>query len=112
MAIPSSWLNKSRRIEIDLGEVKNLAEVCINGKALGVLWKSPFRLDITDALHVGLNQLEVRLTNTWVNRLVGDKQPGAKPYAFATFDPYRADSELLDSGLLGPVQLIGVRLAQ
>jgi hypothetical protein len=50
----------------------------------------------------------VRVTNTWVNRLIGDKQPGSKHSADATFDPYRVDSQLLDSGLLGPVQLIGI----
>ena len=107
LKVPASWLNKSRRIEIDLGEVKNVAQVWLNGKPLGVLWKAPFRLDITDALHSGANQLEVKVTNTWVNRMIGDKQPGARPYAFATFEPYRADSQLLDSGLLGPVRLLG-----
>jgi hypothetical protein len=104
--IPSSWLQPPLRIEIDLGSVKNLAEVCINGKSLGVLWKYPFRLDITDALRVGANRLEVKVTNAWVNRLIGDQQPGSKQYAYASFDPYKADSPLLESGLLGPVRLI------
>jgi hypothetical protein len=57
-------------------------------------------------MHAGANPLEVKVTNTWVNRLVGDKQPGSDQCAYATFDPYRADSSLLDSGLLGPVRLI------
>jgi hypothetical protein len=53
----------------------------------------------------GDNQLQVRVTNTWVNRLIGDKQPGAEHHAFSTFDPYEATSSLLESGLLGPVSL-------
>jgi hypothetical protein len=109
LEVPKGWLLQSHRIELDLGVVKDLAEVLVNGKSLGVLWKAPFRVDITDGLHAGGNQLEVRVTNTWVNRLIGDQQPGAHHHAFATFDPYVASSPLLDSGLLGPV---GVNLLQ
>ena len=105
LEIPSKWLRKQHRVELNLGSVKNLAAVWINGKSLGVLWKPPFRIEVTDALHAGSNRLEVEVTNTWVNRLVGDKQPGSPHFAMTTFDPYRADSALLDSGLLGPVQL-------
>jgi hypothetical protein len=107
--VTKEWLGRSQRIELDLGAVRNLAEVLVNGKSLGVLWKAPFRIDITDALHAGENQLQVRVTNTWVNRLIGDKQPGAQRYAFTTFDPYAATSPLLESGLLGPVSLNAVQ---
>ena len=78
LEIPSKWLRNRQRVELDLGAVKNLAEIWINGKSLGVLWKPPFRIDVTDAVHVGSNRLEVAVTNTWVNRLIGDKQPGSK----------------------------------
>jgi (4-O-methyl)-D-glucuronate---lignin esterase len=96
---------KGAHIQLDLGDVKNLAEVTLNGKPLGVLWKHPFVIDVTSAMHLGKNQLEVKVTNVWPNRLIGDKQPGAHPIAHATFDPYKADSPLLPSGLLGPVTL-------
>ena len=103
--VPRGWLGKSGRVELDLGVVKDLADVEVNGNPLGVLWKTPFRIDVTAALHTGQNQLQVRVTNTWVNRLIGDKQPGAQHHAFTTFDPYEATSPLLESGLLGPVRL-------
>ncbi len=99
---------KGSRIEIDLGTVKDLAEVLVNDQSLGVLWKAPFRIDITDHVRRGTNQLEVRVTNTWVNRLIGDKQPGAKAYAYSSFDSYKPHSVLLPSGLLGPVVLTEV----
>jgi hypothetical protein len=102
------WL-KHERVELDLGAVKDLAEVRVNGRSLGVLWKPPFRVDVTGALHAGSNRLEIRVTSTWVNRLIGDKQPGAKPYAHATFDPYKAESPLRPAGLLGPIKLFGLR---
>ncbi|HRI61075.1 MAG TPA: glycosyl hydrolase, partial [Saprospiraceae bacterium] len=62
-------LNAGSRVLLDLGEVKNLAEVLVNGKNLGILWKTPFKIDITGALKNGENQLEIRVTNVWVNRL-------------------------------------------
>jgi hypothetical protein len=106
--VPASWMTTGAGIELDLGVVKNLADVRVNGELLGNLWKPPFRIDITSALRPGANRVEVRITNTWVNRLIGDKQPGVKPYAYATFDPYKVDSTLLPSGLLGPVALLKV----
>jgi hypothetical protein len=63
-----------------------VAQAWLNGKQLGALWKSPFRLDVTGVLHSGVNQLEVEFTETRVNLMVGDKQPSAKPYAIATFE--------------------------
>jgi len=103
--VQRDWLSKGSRVQLDLGDVKNLAEVRVNGRALGVLWKTPFEVDITDALQSGRNRLEVKVTNLWPNRMIGDKQPGAHQIAYATFDPYKADSSLLPSGLIGPVTL-------
>ena len=98
---------KGERVVLDLGTVKNLASVSVNGKDLGVLWKAPFEVDVTDALKPGDNRLEVKVTNLWPNRLIGDKQPGATgPKAFAGFDPYPPNAPLLPSGLLTPVRLI------
>ena len=79
----------------------------MNGRPVGVAWKAPFRVDVTDAVTPGANRVEVRVSNLWPNRLIGDKQPGAtRKYAFAVLDNFRADSPLLPSGLLGPVQLL------
>jgi alpha-L-rhamnosidase/Glycosyl hydrolases family 2, sugar binding domain len=98
-----SWLAKGTRVRVNLGDVQNLAEVSVNGRALGVVWKKPFVVDVTEALRAGKNSLEVKVTNVWPNRMIGDKQPGAKQVAYSTFDPFKADSPLLPSGLLGPV---------
>jgi len=106
--VPASWRGKDQRLEIDLGEVKNLAEIVVNGTSAGIVWKPPFRIDVTDLLRSGTNRLTIRVTNLWPNRLIGDKQPHAVPVAFTTFNPYRADSPLLDSGLAGPVVILRV----
>ena len=91
---------------LDLGDVKDVAEVAVNGKYLGILWKTPFKVDITAALKGGSNQLVIDVTNLWVNRLIGDQQSYAvKKYTFTDFTPYKADSPLLPSGLLGPVRI-------
>jgi hypothetical protein len=90
-----------------LGEVKNLAEVSVNGQALGILWKTPYRVDVTGALKTGANKVEIKVTNPWVNRIIGDRQPNtAKTYTFTSPKYYKADSKLVPSGLLGPVEII------
>jgi hypothetical protein len=93
---------------LDLGSVKNLAEVIVNGQNVGIVWKAPFRLDISKALKTGENQVEIRVVNLWVNRLIGDAQTGAEKTTFTTMPFYRADSPLLPSGLLSPVKVIKV----
>ena len=103
---PASWFKKNSHVWIDLGSVKNLADVTVNGKDLGVVWHTPYRVDITDALKPGANEVTIKVTNAWVNRLIGDQQPNVtKKYTFTDFKPYRADSPLLASGLLGPVEI-------
>jgi hypothetical protein len=95
------------KLWLDLGNVKNIAEVSVNGKPLGVVWKPPFRVDATPALKAGTNDLEIRVINLWVNRLIGDQQPDvAKKYTYTAQQFYQADSPLLPSGLLGPVQVV------
>jgi (4-O-methyl)-D-glucuronate---lignin esterase len=102
----AGWFKKGAHLWIDLGEVKNLAEVTVNGKSLGVVWHAPYRVDASAALRSGSNEVVVKVTNAWVNRLIGDEQPGATKYTFADVKPYKASSPLLPSGLLGPVTLV------
>jgi hypothetical protein len=94
------------RLYLDLGEVKNLADVTLNGKHLGVLWKKPFSVEITGAAVSGENKLEIQLTNLWPNRLIGDQSlPEAQRITWASVSLYKASSPLLPSGLLGPVRV-------
>lgn len=107
--VPPGMLVDSSRLMLDLGEVADVAEVFVNGRAMGIAWHSPFRVDVTDAAHAGENQLEVRVANTWRNRMIGDRQPGVgQTIAFSTFEPFRGDEPLTPSGLLGPVRLLRV----
>jgi len=100
------WFKPGAKLWIDLGDVKNLAEVAVNGKSLGTVWHAPYRVDATSALKPGSNAITIKVTNAWVNRLIGDQQPDATTkYTFADVKPYKADSALLPSGLLGPVKL-------
>jgi len=131
ISVPSGATSGDRRLYLDLGWVHVVAHVRLNGRDLGLLWKPPFRVDITNAARPGENKLEVLVTNQWVNRLIGDEQlppeneyvPGGaikvvpewylqgkpKPpggrIAFATWRHFNKDSPLLVSGLVGPVRL-------
>ena len=135
--------NEMQSLYLDLGRVKNIAEVHLNGRSLGILWKPPFRVNITDAVRTGNNRLEIRVTNLLPNRLIGDAgkpdvrafkahgQNGFAPdkwndwlqlikdqqengrynretgrYTFATWKRYKQNDPLLESGLIGPVQLL------
>jgi hypothetical protein len=80
----------------------------VNGKPVDAVWRQPFRVNLTGALKAGSNTLEIKVTNVWVNRLIGDQQPGATRIAFSANQPYRADSPLLPSGLLGPVKVVSL----
>lgn len=93
--------------ELDLGEVKNLAEVKLNGHVVGHLWTPPYKLRLpADLLRNGKNDLEIKVVNLWVNRLIGDAQPEtAQKITFTTMPFYRANSPLIPAGLLGPVTL-------
>jgi hypothetical protein len=74
-----------------------------------VISRIPFKHspdDLTGVLNSGTNEVTVKVTNAWVNRLIGDEQPGTTlKYTFTTMKPYKANSPLLASGLLGPVRL-------
>ncbi len=69
-----AWLSSNLRVSLDLGRVEVIAEVKLNGKELGTLWKPPYCLEINDAVRAGENTLEVKVTNLWVNRQIGDEQ--------------------------------------
>ena len=104
---PGSWFNGTEEIWIDLGEVQNIAEVTLNGKSLGIVWKKPFRVNLSSALLEGNNELRINVINLWVNRIIGDLQPGEKnPVTYTSQQFYQADSPLLKSGLSGPVEII------
>ena len=91
---------------LDLGEVHDMARVILNGKDLGLLWKVPFRIDVTDAIRAGENTIEIRVTNTWHNRIIGDLQPDAPEHiTYTVYKFYSADSPLRRTGLLGPVRI-------
>ena len=103
-------IRSSQFFAIDLGSVKNLARVYVNGHDIGTAWKTPFKLDIPQAyLHPGKNELEIKVYNLWVNRIIGDLQPDCqKKWTYVSSLFFTADSPLLPSGLLGPVRIIGI----
>ena len=104
--LPTTSKGKAARYILNLGQVGNLAEVSVNGQPLGTLWKEPYRIDISRALKAGKNELEVRVVNTWANRIIGDMQPDCQQkYTYTPDVFYRADSPLLPGGLLGPVEV-------
>lgn len=110
IAIDSTTLADNARIFMDLGAVKNIADISVNGTPAGVLWKAPFRTaDIKHLLHKGDNVVEIKVTNVWRNRMIGDVQPGEKHPVTSIRRFYKSTDKLLPSGLLGPVRLIGER---
>jgi hypothetical protein len=105
-ATPKAW--KARQpLWLDLGEVSEMAEVFVNGKSAGSVWHAPYRLEIGAFAKAGNNRLEVRVANLWINRLIGDAQPGAKPIIWTPTATYGANAKLRPSGLIGPVVLMG-----
>ncbi len=105
--VEENWISEEADLWLDLGDVKNLAEVFVNGESMGIAWKKPFRIKLNKALKPGENKLSVRVNNLWVNRLIGDQQPSMEEkITYTTMPFYQADSPLLPSGLLGPVEII------
>ncbi|MBZ5619070.1 MAG: glycosyl hydrolase family 43 [Acidobacteriia bacterium] len=132
-SVPASVKAAGKRLYLDLGRVEVVADVKVNGKPAGNVWKPPYRLDVTDLIRAGDNDLEVEVTNLWPNRLIGDEQfpaesdygpaatgtitkipdwyakgqpkPPSQRVAFTTYKWYSKDDPLLESGLLGPVRL-------
>lgn len=95
------------RIEVLLGEVKDIAEVYVNGEYCGTAWKKPYAVDITKAVSKGRNTIEVRVANPWANRIIGDQQPDCKEkITFTDTKYYFPESPLRTAGLMGPVTVI------
>jgi hypothetical protein len=135
-SIPAGQIANDRRFLLDLGRVEVMAEVKLNGKDLGILWKPPYRVDVSDAIQPGVNRLEVKVVNLLINRQIGDeflpedsdRNPDStlkswpkwllegKPsptgrYTFSSWRLWHKDEALQLSGLLGPVQIMSaVRL--
>lgn len=132
--VPAAMLGRDRAVVLDLGRVKNFATVRLNGKELAVLWKEPFQVDVSKGIRPGKNRLEIKVTNLWPNRLIGDEQlppdaewngvslkgwpewvakglprPKTGRFTFTTWRFYNKDSKLLESGLLGPVAIRSAR---
>jgi len=132
--VPARMLAKDRALSLDLGRVCVIAQAKLNARDLGVLWKPPFCVDVTDIIHAGTNELEVAVVNLWPNRLIGDDQLPSdcewvpqhwgevlgrypqwlldnKPsptgrFTFTTWKHWSKDDPLMESGLLGPVRII------
>jgi hypothetical protein len=84
-----------------------MAHVYVNGKDLGLLWKEPYKMDISEALVEGDNTLEIQVTNSWANRLIGDSAlPMEERAARTSWEFYSPDDPLPTSGLLGPVRIL------
>jgi hypothetical protein len=114
------------RLYLSLGTLHKIARVNLNGKAVGIVWTPPYRLEVTDKLLPTGNVLEIEVANTWVNRLIGDQQPGDKGvrplkwengllggtsyqagrYTFTTVNNYTPKSPLQESGMMGPVMIM------
>jgi hypothetical protein len=112
-------LNPGYLYHLDLGDVRLIADVYLNGKHLGILWQPPFRLDVTAALKPGKNMLTIEVANDWSNRIVGDQKLPRKNRFTSTnitspnsTDLTWKDAPLLESGLMGPVQIIMAKKVQ
>lgn len=125
--LPENLIQAGQLLELDLGNVRVIAEAIVNGKSLGILWKAPFSVNLDGMVHEGVNNLEVRITNLWPNRLIGDEhlpddpewndnsekkwpewllngtKPSSERISFATWKHWDKESSLQSSGLLGPV---------
>ena len=103
---PPSW-KPGLSLLLDLGTIGDVAEVRVNGQLAGAAWQPPYRVDIGHLLKRGPNHLDIRVANLWVNRLIGDQQPGATRITTTGTPTYTADAPLRPSGLIGPVRLLG-----
>jgi hypothetical protein len=118
-------IEKEAKYYLDLGILKNLGRVKLNDRDLGILWTTPWQVNITGLLKEKGNQLEVIVANLWINRLIGDEfepwdgvtdekwpewllnctQRPTKRYTFTTHRFYKKDDALSESGLIGPVSI-------
>ena len=98
-------VERSTPVLLDLGAIGDIAEVRVNGRLVGTVWRAPYRIDIGPYLRRGANALDIRVANLWVNRLIGDQQEGATKVTFTTVPTFTRQAPLRPSGLIGPVTL-------
>jgi hypothetical protein len=111
--IPRAQLSTQRQVWLDLGNVREIASVVVNGIPVQTMWREPFVARIDHQLHAGDNKVEIKVTNLWPNRLIGDLQPSATTrYTHTNVRAYTKDSPLLPSGLLEPVSVRTDRVQQ
>lgn len=108
---PRSW-KPGQPLLLDLGAIGDVAEVRVNGQLAGTAWQAPYRVDIGRFLKRGRNHLDIRVANLWVNRLIGDQQPGAARITATGTPTYSANAPLRPSGLIGPVRLLTIASPQ
>ncbi len=107
------WLDARTRLFLELGQVRELAGIVLNGRDLGIVWKPPFGVDVTGALQKGRNVLSVRVTNFWPNRVIGEhSMPPDRRWTRTNIRKLTQDTPLMESGLLGPVRLRAATQAQ
>jgi hypothetical protein len=114
---PASWFKPGQHVWIDLGKVRDIAEVKVNGKSAGLVWAPPYRVDVTSELKPGANKLEIAVTNEWTNRQIGDRLLPADKHILSTPPPpvrpgggaFGYVPPLPESGLLGDVTFISTR---
>jgi len=111
--VGEDWLDDRTRVFLELGQVRELAEIVLNGRNLGVVWKPPFGVEATGALRKGQNVLVVRVTNFWPNRIIGEhSMPPDQRWTRTNIRKLTQDTPLMESGLLGPVRLSAATQAQ
>ncbi len=127
LTAPENWFHEGDKILLDLGTVKDLAEVSVNGKTVATVWKPPYQADVTGLLTPGENRLEIKVTNQWTNRLIGDRSvppekrvlaseaprfgpPGGPPPGKAQVQravgAFGGPQTLSEAGLIGPVTVV------
>jgi hypothetical protein len=99
-------IDSKKPVYLDLGLVKNIADVWLNGKHLGIVWTAPWRIDISPAIKQGRNLLKIEVINLWPNRLIGDAALLPEKKLTNTNIAFKPDAPLLPSGLLGPVTIL------
>jgi hypothetical protein len=110
IGIPSALIDNKAEVVLDLGDVREVAVVLVNGIAVDTLWKQPYSIPITGFVKPGNNRLDIKVTNLWHNRLVGDvgKDAAARVTRTNIQDRYRSNMPLIPSGLIGPVVVRGI----
>jgi hypothetical protein len=103
--IDETLLREKSGFLLDLGSLREVAEVTLNGRSLGILWKEPFQADVSGLLRPVRNSLEVKVTNLWNNRLMGDVLDPAHKSAARTNMSFNKAQPLIPAGLFGPVTI-------